>query len=321
MKHGPKADEGMLSSLRKSADSMLPELNCFGRPGKPQASWGGATSGGSSLLMRTGKDETRSSGVVARRPTPPVERAFLRGGAREQPSLQSRGGGLSTYDRMGRSPASSVGARPTGGSRGALGGTSSVGGSRHLTTPPSRTVAGRRPAASASTGGEGSSSSNSSSSSVVGPPASAPPSSSSNAAPSGGVLKCDKCDGKHATESWYRPRSSRSNTTQRPHEQRGSSTPVPAARITASLLPSPRLLTFGRLCSSCAPAAHSPWFKKARDKHPDAKPLSEKKVGSNAAHAPSPLRPRVCGTTIPHLAFPPPRTASIAPLGALCPLV
>ena len=195
---------------------MLPELGCFGRAGK-QPSWGGINGGiSSSPLTQPKKPSTKPtmSGAVVSRRTP-VEHAFLRGGARDTTMASTRG--FPTLDRMGSGGGRvNAAGRIAGSSRGAL--NSSVGGGvprSSLTTPPSRPGVRRL----VSPGGNGSGSSAS-----VAAPAAAPPVASISGTTSGSSsLKCDKCDGKHATDQ-------------------------------------------------------CPWFKKPRDKHPDAKPASEKKM-------------------------------------------
>ena len=207
----------LVDTISRAAES-LPPLHCFGRDRKAASSYNAPS------------QPARAKGVAlaGRRATPsssanvPVERAFLRGGAREQPTLPSTRA-FSSLD-LGRPS----GTRPSGardqGSRGTLSG----GGGRAALTPPR--VAAGRPTRSQTAAAQ----------TAVCPPATPPSAtaalrsgssragsaSASEAAPSSApvCLKCDACDGKHATD-------------------------------------------------------RCPWFKgKARDKHPDAKRASEKKM-------------------------------------------
>lgn len=190
----------MLREERGEPWSALPPLNCFSRSGRPIAGW----NAGGSTAARPSSKPVAPPAAARRQHTPPVERPYLRGGAREN-----------TTPVLGRDAASGrAHIRPSGagGSRGTLGTTSA-----HMSParPRNRTplqpvvapslapVCGAAPAA------------------VTPPASSAVPATGSSEKSSS--TKCDKCDGPHPT-------------------------------------------------NNC------PWFKKPRDKHPDAKPASEKKL-------------------------------------------
>jgi hypothetical protein len=230
-------------SLRRGVVEALPPLSCLQRGGKPIASVTSAnnnrTSSGTANNSPTTRSPVTKPGMgAARRSTPPqvpVERAYLRGGAREAVSTVPPSRTISTLDRIrsgGRSSSGSI-SRSSSSIRGVLGSSSSstTSGRGTLTTPtrvsrahtPTRQHAPgpappSNPPVSVTQSGGASSAGSSSSSSKA---AAAEQSSSSSSNSSG--EKCDKCDGKHPTDQ-------------------------------------------------------CPWFKKPRDKHPDAKRASEKKM-------------------------------------------
>ena len=220
----------MRDHITRAAES-LPPLGCFGRdrasnkpPHLPNAcrSPGNSASGMSAPITRVAKP----GGALVRRTTPttpnvPVERAFLRGGAREQTTVSTRGY-ASTLDQLPRpsgAGAGRLGSREQVGSRGTLGA------GRAVLTPPAGRTASRPGGAVRQSADRATPPPSSTTDAVccpVAPPATAPPANSSSS--SGGELKCDACDGKHATDK-------------------------------------------------------CPYFKgKPRDKHPDAKRASEKKM-------------------------------------------
>ena len=124
--HEPLVSEKLVHDMQQHiarAAESLPPLHCFGRErkGTPQ-----------SLTAAPPARKAAPAGTLARRTTPtsggmgvPVERAFLRGGARDQPTLPSSRA-FSTLDKgfeqraMARAN-SGAGAREHVGSRGTLG--------------------------------------------------------------------------------------------------------------------------------------------------------------------------------------------------------
>ena len=147
--------------------------------------------------------------------SPSAQRAFLRGGAREQAPLHAP-----TNSR----PAAA--ASRSGGTLGTMGGHSSIRLARPRNRPPLQPMVPLSFAGDRSSGGHATPS-------TISSPANTPDGGGSSSTHSSGqaehgkatikVEKCDKCDGNHPT-------------------------------------------------NAC------PWFKKAREKHPDAKPASEKKM-------------------------------------------
>lgn len=225
----------VFEQITKVADS-LPPLSCFARDRDVQSrdrkqsvgsSWGSTNLTAAPTTLRT-----KASGTLARRPTPstgvssvPVERSFLRGGAREQPTLASTRGFAAADKFDSRLNRSNV-TREQVGSRGTLSG--AAGSGRAVLTPPQRGL-GRNvrpaPQGSSQTGLSLPASMSTAGPSAAGPAAAPPqPSSLAVVTTSATCETCDACDGKHPTD-------------------------------------------------------RCPFFKgKARDKHPDAKRASEKKL-------------------------------------------